>query len=273
MGSGPPKIKDLNRDVYDVRICAICLSPMEVAFPHSLLKSAASLSTSPPVDSMGNIVAPQVVELNGDKECPPPAPMESNPRSSLPSQPLLSSSMDGDGLYALTSPASLTPFQHSWPSPETSFSAAESSTQSLQPFSTAFPDTALSLLCTASAIQDPYTFPDNFTLPAFSFATQDPEPLPAPIDPSAPSVGTGTGSAAVTAALAALLGTDKPPPAQPAAAFFHRLTCTDCGINVHLGCHCESGGLSVLESEAMKGKAPKKHSGRFCNDLSCYLSL
>jgi hypothetical protein len=227
---------------------------MEVAFPHSLLKSAASLSPSPSVDSANNTVTPQAAQLNGD-EAPPAAPIESDPQSSLPSQPLLSSNMEGESLFALTSSASVTSFQHSWPSPETSFSAAETSTQSLQPFSTAFPDTSLSLLCTASAVQDPYTFPDNFTLPAFSFAAQDPGSVPGPVDQSAPSVGTG--SAAVTAALAALLGTDKPPPTHPAAAFFHRLTCSECGINVHLGCHCESGGLNVLESEAMKGTDEK----------------
>jgi hypothetical protein len=38
-----------------------------------------------------------------------------------------------------------------------------------------------------------------------------------------------------------------------APTFFHRLTCTDCGINVHLGCHCESGGAGVLTSDVMRG--------------------
>ena len=34
----------------------------------------------------------------------------------------------------------------------------------------------------------------------------------------------------------------------PSASYFHRLTCVECGIHVHLGCHCEVGGAGVIQS-------------------------
>ena len=42
-GSGP-KIKELNRDLYDERICALCLAPMVPVLPHSNNKPAVSIS-------------------------------------------------------------------------------------------------------------------------------------------------------------------------------------------------------------------------------------
>ena len=42
-------------------------------------------------------------------------------------------------------------------------------------------------------------------------------------------------------------------------SYYHRLVCVDCGINVHLGCHCETGGASILNSSVMGGTAICNH--------------
>ena len=50
----------------------------------------------------------------------------------------------------------------------------------------------------------------------------------------------------VDLAFAALVKSSERP--MPAASYFHRLTCVECGIHVHLGCHCEVGGAGVIQS-------------------------
>ena len=35
-------------------------------------------------------------------------------------------------------------------------------------------------------------------------------------------------------------------------SYFHRLTCTECGINVHLGCHYDTGGNKAEYLEKFK---------------------
>ena len=49
-------------------------------------------------------------------------------------------------------------------------------------------------------------------------------------------------------------GAGRPPPVESTAPkFFHRLTCSDCGIHVHLGCVCESEGAAGLALNVLKG--------------------
>jgi len=60
----------------------------------------------------------------------------------------------------------------------------------------------------------------------------------------------------VDAALDAIVAASQRP--TPSASYFHRLTCVECGINVHLGCHCEVGGADVVTSGVMTGEIPWK---------------
>jgi hypothetical protein len=49
----------------------------------------------------------------------------------------------------------------------------------------------------------------------------------------------------------------RPPPLLPtvseAPKYFHRLTCSDCGIHLHLGCVCDTEGASAVASHLLKG--------------------
>ena len=262
LGSGPSKIKDLNRDVYDIRICAICLSPMECAFPHSLLKPISHTASKSSLQLLLN----STVDADTSSLVPGPAsgpiPALMHPLST-PMQlvtPYLEGNMHG---MSFPSQSTISPFADSSYQllgntlPSLIHQANNCST-SLQPFSQIFPD---ALLPGALTAVDPrslntYTYPDNFNLPAFTFSPPQQIPLnpnlyPALIPSELPALTAGNDC--VKAALDALFSCDGPPSEPPAAAFFHRLTCSECGINVHLGCHHETGGSKILDSNVMKG--------------------
>lgn len=284
LGSGPSKIKDLNRDVYDIRICAICLSPMECAFPHSLFKpvsltaskpslqlllnSTVDADISPLVPDPGPVPTPAYVPGPAYVPAPTPAyvpasgltPALMHPLST-PMQ-LITPHLEGN-MYGMSfpSPSAISPFADSSyqllgnPLPSL-IHQANNCTTSLQPFSQIFPDALLPGTLTAV---DPlslntYTYPDNFNLPAFAFSPPQQNPLnlyPALTISELPALTAGNDG--VKEALDALFSCDEPPSEPPAAAFFRRLTCSECGINVHLGCHYETGGSKILDSNVMKG--------------------
>ena len=284
LGSGPSKIKDLNRDVYDIRICAICLSPMECAFPHSLFKPVSLPSSSPPLQLLNSPSADTEGNPSGDSpSCPPvTAPVPTPASTPLPnpayapvppSAPIL--------MHSLSSPGQITTPQLDGASYNTSFPEptiipfsqsnypllgntlpslihqASNGQSSLQPFSQIFPNALLPSASahTAAGPQslNTYSYPDTFILPAFPYSPPE-QTLDSHTALGAPELSSmSAGSDGVKAALDALFSCDLPPSAPPPAAFFHRLTCSECGINVHLGCHYEIGGKGVLGSDAMKG--------------------
>lgn len=46
----------------------------------------------------------------------------------------------------------------------------------------------------------------------------------------------------------------RPPPVDSVTPkYFHRLTCSDCGIHVHLGCVCDTEGATAVASHMLKG--------------------
>ena len=66
---------------------------------------------------------------------------------------------------------------------------------------------------------------------------------------------TGTVASHLTVDLSMLPLDPNPADVPLTSSFYHRLVCADCGINVHLGCHCETGGSFILNSSVMKGTA------------------
>ena len=283
LGSGPSKIKDLNRDVYDIRICAICLSPMECAFPHSLFKPVSVSSSNPPLQLLNSTSAyvegkpsrdspscpPVTVPIPTPASTPVPAPVYA---PVPPSAPILMNSLstpgqvttphvDGTSYNTSFPPPTITPFsQNNYPLlgntlPSLIHQASNGQT-SLQPFAQIFPHALLPSAHTAAGPQpiNTYSYPDTFMLPAFPYSPPEQNPLDSDTALAAPELSCmSAGSDGVKAALDALFSCDLPPSAPPPAAYFHRLTCSECGINVHLGCHYETGGRRVLDSDAMKG--------------------
>ena len=246
LGSGPSKVKDLNRDVYDARICAVCLSPMEVAFPHSLYKPALRFT-------------PQTLTLLGSTAVtdgtsdPQPVPVlldDSKGSSDMHAEDVYSTFLP----FGLCNPAYSTAYNGNTflSQPPLHPSDAVSVSDSAYPEYSQPSGSPLRLESSSNtSTMDRSPQLDHNVLPPFSsMPIRDPaRDLGQVQNPDAPPT-----TDPVQASLAILLGNDLPPKPHPVASFFHCLTCAECGISVHLGCHSETGGSAVLDTDVLTGK-------------------
>ena len=255
-GSGP-KVKEL-RDVYDAKICALCLAPMLPVFPHSMSVpavpvpktiEAAAAAEKEALQVLLNIAAANAVNnTNTNSSAIQSAQM-----------PTAETAKGGEIRDTTVTDGSGDPADNKDTAVDSSFSSSSSSLNGEHERSRVYAlvnghsgeeksgvgEAAVDWPLMAAAME-------ASSYPASSI-TQHLPPIPPiqsllsapPAHPAhpAPPVARLPTAASVLPAL----------PIPPVPSFFHRLVCTDCGINVHLGCHCETGGASVLATNAVKG--------------------
>lgn len=266
-GSGP-KVKELNRDPYDSRICAICLAPMEAAFPSSSLKPAlpsshplSPLAIAPSPSTASTDIQQQIICIDtqpASREISGAAVGVVDGVSSTPGTG--PSTGPGSGSLVLEVPEGnlVIPTAATSANVDSDVNAGNCiigiRTNGLIAGDHApGPPSSTALVLPASNAADGLLSTSTANSVTFASTVTDMTPSnTADGLPSGSAANSVTGaSTAVTQALEALLGANVGPP--PTASFFHRLTCVDCGIHVHLGCHCETGGAAVITSDIMKG--------------------
>ena len=196
-GSGP-KVKELNRDVYDQSTCALCLAPMEPIFPHSrdkpVVPTTSEVAAAAALQTLQNITA-----ANSIKNAPVVPTSASASSNVLVSHvPFIVIDDDVDRHTMKDDEALVQNNQNAI----ITFGLSSSTLNSI------------TAMTAAGSEEEAHPVCDVLKLP--STMTQ----------------------------------TDIP----PTHSFYHRLVCVDCGINVHLGCHCETGGISILSSGNLEGK-------------------
>jgi hypothetical protein len=86
--------------------------------------------------------------------------------------------------------------------------------------------------------------------------TQDPHPNPSSTSTEEINIAESSQLMKFTDQTLSTVPTRPPPPLPVDSVvpkYFHRLTCSDCGIHVHLGCVCDTEGATAVASHMLKG--------------------